>query len=133
MIILESQRLILREFLSSDLAIIAALLSDPKVMEFSLGLKTEVEAEAWLKECQKQYIKEGFGIWAVVRRDSREVIGYCGLSEFADADGESECEIVYRLKENEWGSGFATEAALPLRTRGQYESQKSWVCNVKRI
>lgn len=50
------------------------------------------------------------GLLAVERRDTGEVIGYCGL--LADGRGpEGEPEIAYELLRRTWGQGYATEAA----------------------
>jgi RimJ/RimL family protein N-acetyltransferase len=63
----------------------------------------------------EDYAKWGFGLWAVVEKPSRAVIGYCGLSRFADVGGRAETEVGYRLARAHWGKGFATEAALAVR------------------
>jgi [ribosomal protein S5]-alanine N-acetyltransferase len=57
----------------------------------------------------------GFGPYAVMKKDSPELIGYCGLFLFPEIDGYSEVEIGYRLGRATWGNGYATEAAAAVR------------------
>src|SRR4051812_40748374 len=56
-----------------------------------------------------------FGLWAVVEKSTRDVIGYCGLSRFEDVGGQPETEVGYRLIRSAWGHGYATEAATAVR------------------
>mgnify|MGYP002631179572 FL=1 len=48
--------------------------------------------------------------WAVLLRDTNELIGYCGLFSMA-VHSKPEMELGYRLGRNYWGQGLATEAA----------------------
>ncbi len=116
--ILETERMILREFESSDIDVMADLLADGEVMRFSHGLKCRNETQAWLEVCRKSYSDFGFGLWAIEKRGVAGVIGYCGLSRFPDICGQEEIEVGYRLSRSEWGFGFATEAALAVRDHG---------------
>ena len=116
--ILETDRLLLREFEIADLDSMAELFADVEVMTFSSGTKSREESQAWLKKCFNNYSEFGFGLWAVVKKDGREVIGYCGLSCFSDICGQKEIEVGYRLMRSEWGFGFATEAAIAVRDYG---------------
>ena len=116
--ILETDRLLLREFEITDLDSMAELFADVEVMKFSSGTKSREESQAWLERCLNNYSEFGFGLWAVVKKDGLEVIGYCGLSCFPDICGQKETEVGYRLMRSEWGCGFATEAAIAVRDYG---------------
>ena len=48
--------------------------------------------------------------WAVILRDSGELIGYCGIFPIV-VHNEPEMELGYRLGRSFWGRGLATEAA----------------------
>jgi [ribosomal protein S5]-alanine N-acetyltransferase len=92
---------------------------DPEVMFYGHGTKDIQWIRKWLRGCLEDYhSKWGFGLWAVVEKQSMTVIGYCGLSRFDDVGGQPETEIGYRLARRFWGHGFATEAANAVRDYG---------------
>ena len=116
MIIIETERLILRRFQLSDDNAMNCVFGDAEVMRFGDGVKTEEEIGAWLVDCIEDYYQQrDFGPWAVVEKNSRSIIGYCGLFYFPDVNGMPEIEIGYRLARSFWGKGYATEAALAVR------------------
>lgn len=53
---------------------------------------------------------EGTGLLTVQRRDTGEVIGYCGLV-FAEGQPDDEPELAFELLRGSHGAGYATEAA----------------------
>ncbi len=111
MIITETQRLLLLEFIDDDVGALTDILRDPQVMEFSSnGPYTEEETWQFIEGCQESYRQHGFGQWAVIERPSGLMTGFCGLS-YVDLDGVQEVQIGYRLAQCAWGKGFASEAA----------------------
>ena len=109
-VILETERLILREFDQDDVESFYLLGSDPAILRFtgdagltSLGHAREVLRSRPLAD----YRKYGFGRWACVYKDSGEVIGFAGLKFLEDLH---EVDIGYRLLPAYWGAGLATEA-----------------------
>ena len=116
MVIAETQRLFLRCFHVADLDAMAAVFGDPEVMRFGPGPQSRDWVQKWLRGCLEDYFQKwGFGLWAVVHKPDRRVIGYCGLTRFDDIDGQSEIEIGYRLARGVWGRGLATEAVGVVR------------------
>jgi len=116
MIIAEAPSLFLRQFHIADLDAIAEVFGDPEVMRFGPGPQSRDWVQKWLRGCREEcYQKWGFGLWAVVRKSDRRVIGYCGLTRFDDLGGQPEIEIGYRLARAAWGRGLATEAARAAR------------------
>jgi RimJ/RimL family protein N-acetyltransferase len=113
--ILETDRLILREFKLEDARPMEAVLGDPDVMEFSEGVMDTEGVATWLKFAKEGYARRGYGPWAIIEKSSEAVIGYCGLFHFPDINGREEIEIGYRLARKQWGKGYATEAALAVR------------------
>ncbi len=115
MIILETKRLILRQFHILDGQAMDLVFGDPEVMRFGPGVQTRKWVRDWIQGCLESYQRLGFGPWAVVERSSSAVIGYSGLFHFPDLAGQPEIEAGYRLARPFWGQGFATEAVLAIR------------------
>jgi ribosomal-protein-alanine N-acetyltransferase len=119
MTIAETARLRLRHFHIVDGEAMDQVFGDAEVMRFGSGTRDPAWVRQWLRGCLEDYhAKWGFGLWAVVEKQSAMVIGFCGLSRFADVGGQAETEIGYRLAQRFWGQGYATEAASAVRDYG---------------
>ena len=56
--------------------------------------------------------RQGFGLWALERRDTGEFIGFTGLNPMPEGTpGAGGQEIGWRLAAGSWHQGYATEAA----------------------
>jgi [ribosomal protein S5]-alanine N-acetyltransferase len=115
--ILETDRLILREFQLDDVDALARILSDAETMRFYPLHFDRKEVEDWIDRNRRRYTKDGHGLWAVVLKSSGELIGDCGLT-VQDVEGSNEIEIGYHVRRDLWGQGFATEAARACRDYG---------------
>jgi RimJ/RimL family protein N-acetyltransferase len=119
MIVVETERLILRHFHLFDVEALQSVFGDAEVMRFGPGVQTIEWIRDWLRDCLANYYQNwGFGPWAVVEKSTRQTVGYCGLFYFPDIVGEPEIEIGYRLARSVWGRGYATEAVLAVRDYG---------------
>lgn len=49
----------------------------------------------------------GYGRWACILKQTRTIIGFCGLKYLSDLDA---VDVGYRFLPEHWGQGFATEA-----------------------
>ena len=78
------------------------------------GALSDDEAQAWLDRQMERYARDGFGLWAVVMKETGEVIGQCGLT-YQDADGVRVVEVGYLFQRAFWHRGYATEAARACR------------------
>src|SRR4051794_9711124 len=110
-IILETQRLLLREFDEDDAEAFYLLGSDPAVTRYTGdgGLRdTEHAREILRTHPLADYRKYGFGRWACVLKESGAVIGFAGLKYLEDL---KEVDVGYRLLPASWGRGLATEAS----------------------
>ncbi len=109
-IIVETARLLLRELEPSDASALHPVFSDLRATRFTLRINSEVaETLAWIEAIRKNYIKRGFSVWAVVRKNDNILLGYCGCS-IIQLHGKEQCEVGYRIIPSCWGQGFATEA-----------------------
>jgi RimJ/RimL family protein N-acetyltransferase len=108
---MQTSRLTLRKFNTEDVDELAEILSDPQVMKFSSkGPFSKEDTSNFIAWSIESYDKNGYGQWAVIERETGALIGLCGLSE-TDVNDESEVEIGYRIAQDRWGNGFASEAA----------------------
>lgn len=106
----ESERLIFREFTLDDLPTLIEQRSDPDVRRYLGGTKLQ-NPEALAKRIRfymSCYDKHGFGMCAMIWRPTGEVIGSAGLQPL---DGTSEIEVGYNMIKKFWGRGIGTEAA----------------------
>jgi [ribosomal protein S5]-alanine N-acetyltransferase len=123
----ETERVEIREFESGDIQALRRILADPDVMEYSSkGPLNEAETSDFVEWCVKSYKENGYGQWAVVEKESRRLIGCCGLSR-ATVDECDEVEIGYRLAKERWEKGLASEAANGVLAYG-FQS-----CNIESI
>ena len=115
LIILETERLILRQFHISDAEAMEHVFGDPEVMRYGRGVQSQTWVHDWLRNCLEDNHRLGFGAWAVVKPANSTLIGYAGLFHFPELDGRPEIEVGYRLARSYWGQGFASEAVLAVR------------------
>ena len=108
--ILETERLILREMTQEDLPALREILQDEETMYAYNGAFDEEETQAWLDRQLMRYAQDGFGLWAVVLRETGRMIGQCGLT-MQPWRGDSVLEVGYLFNRAFWHHGYATEAA----------------------
>jgi [ribosomal protein S5]-alanine N-acetyltransferase len=114
--VLETSRLILREFVPEDVGALARVISDPETMRFYPSPFDRAEVEEWIARNIRRYAN-GYGLWAVDLKATGEMIGDCGIT-LQEVDGDRLPEIGYHLRREMWGQGFATEAARACRDYG---------------
>ena len=117
--IIETERLILRELLESDVDEMFELDSNPIVHKY-LGNKpisTMEQALEGIRFVRQQYKERGIGRFAAVEKSSGEFIGWSGLKL---NQGKKEIlngfdnfiDVGYRFIPKFWGKGYATETAI---------------------
>lgn len=114
MVVLETHRLILRELTLDDVDGLLEVFGDPVAMWAYPSTKDRAATEAWIRWAMDSYGANGWGLWAVVRREDGRLLGDCGPM-FQPVEGESVAELGYHIFRAEWGRGYATEAALASR------------------
>ena len=108
--ILETERLYLREMNQNDYGDLAEILQNPKVMYAYEHDFSDNDVQEWLDRQVERYQKYGFGLWAMILKNTGEMIGQAGLTIQPYKDKEV-LEIGYLLKESFWHNGYASEAA----------------------
>ena len=115
--ILETPRLILREFCPDDVDALSAVLGDVETMRFYPAPLDRAGVEEWIARNIRRYAKDGHGLWAMILKSDSNLIGDCGLT-VQGVEGVGEIEIGYHVRRDLWGQGLATEAARACRDRG---------------
>lgn len=112
--ILETKRIILREFCPDDADALSVVLSDAETMRFYPSPYDRAGVEAWITRNMNRYAKNGHGLWAMILKTSGELIGDCGPT-VQEVDSMNEIELGYHLRRDHWRKGLATEAACACR------------------
>lgn len=110
-VILQTERLYLREMTQEDYPALCRMLKDEEVMYAYAHAFSDEEAHNWLNNQIVRYKRYGFGLWAMVLKDSGEMIGQCGLT-MQNYDGKEVVEVGYLLQKSCWHQGYASEAAI---------------------
>ncbi|MFE6099341.1 GNAT family N-acetyltransferase [Streptomyces laurentii] len=114
MVLLETPRLVLRRWRADDVVPMAAVNADPEVMRWigDGSVRDEQQTRRGIEAMEREWHRQGFGLFAVEIRSTGELAGFTGLSvpdfmpELLPA-----VEIGWRLGRTYWGQGLATEAA----------------------
>lgn len=109
-VILETPRLILRQFTQADATLILQLNSVPDIVKYVHEpiLKTESGAKHILENIILPQYENNPVRWAIHTKAGNEFIGWCGLKHLPESD---DIDLGYRLRKACWGKGYATEAA----------------------
>jgi ribosomal-protein-alanine N-acetyltransferase len=114
--VIETQRLALRRWTYADRDAFRTMVADPDLMRhLHDGVPlTSAQADDALHETIDRYA-DGFGDWAIVRREDGLILGESGLTRVPEHDG---IEIGYMIAPRYWGQGYATEAAAAVMRYG---------------
>ncbi|MGF1513752.1 MAG: GNAT family N-acetyltransferase [Elainellaceae cyanobacterium] len=106
---LTTPRLLLRRWQSSDLAPFARLNADPEVRRYFPNLLTRQESDASVERFERHIEHHGFGFWAAELRETGAFIGFIGLDTTDFEPLFPAVEVGWRLTQEFWGNGYATE------------------------
>lgn len=129
--ILETERLYLREMDQSDFNSLCKILQDEETMAAYEGAFSDSEAQEWLDRQIFRYQKWGFGLWAVILKQTNEMIGQCGLTMQPWKDKEV-LEIGYLFERSYWHKGYAIEAAMACKKYAFEILEAEEVCSIIR-
>lgn len=129
--ILETERLYLREMGQSDFDPLCKILQDEETMAAYEGAFSDSEAQEWLDRQIFRYQQWGFGLWAVILKQTNEMIGQCGLTMQPWKDKEV-LEIGYLFERSYWHNGYAIEAAMACKKYAFEILEADEVCSIIR-
>ena len=110
---LETERLILRPMLESDIDALHLIFADLKVMAaFHHEPLTREQMQRWLQRNLDHQREFGYGLFSLILKETGELIGDCGLEQMED---QGAAELGYDLRSEFWNRGYATEAAIAVR------------------
>lgn len=115
----ETERLILRDWRENDWPHFWHLTNTPAVMRW-LGDEADEATRTGARARLEGYCRDyGHTFWLLERREdgghlSGELLGFCGLkrSNVKNEAVSGMMEIGWRLREDAWGRGYASEAAV---------------------
>lgn len=108
-VILETERLVLREWEPEDAEALFAVVGDAEVMRFVDEGKPWADiarVRDWISRLQVSYRTRGYSRWAVVEKEGGRAVGSCG---FAPLPWSGEIDFGYMFARDCWGRGYATE------------------------
>ena len=112
--IIETERLFLREMKENDFDSLYEVLADADIMQHYPYTFDESRVRNWIQRNMERYRIFGFGLWAVCLKETGEMIGDCGLT-MQLIDGEIKPEIGYHIRADKQRNGYAKEAAIAVR------------------
>jgi len=129
--ILETDRLLMREMRAPDYPALCKILQDEDAMYAYGGAFSDAETRKWFDAQINNYEALGFGLWAVVLKEAGEMIGQCGLTMQKYLDIKV-LEVGYLFQKAYWGRGYAAEAAAACRDYAFQELNASEVFSIIR-
>jgi RimJ/RimL family protein N-acetyltransferase len=104
---IETPRLVLRRVTVDDVEELVRIHADPEITRF-MGAWDRERALDWLDQVDHNWREHGYGRVAITDRASGQVLGRTGLMYLPQF---SETELGWTLRRDQWGHGYATEAA----------------------
>src|SRR5262249_52698530 len=115
MLVLETRRLALRHATLDDDDFILRLLNEPSFLRFigDRGVRTPDDARRYIAErLIGSYVRNGFGLWVVERKEEPGPIGISGLVK---RDALPDPDIGFAFLPEHWRSGYAFESAAAVK------------------
>ncbi|HSQ61541.1 MAG TPA: GNAT family N-acetyltransferase [Acidobacteriota bacterium] len=119
--VVETARLRLRRFTRDDLDALLEVFADPDARRFYPEMIEPAAVAAWIERNLRRYEEHGFGLWAMIEKESGRLVGDAGLS-YQDVEGVPELDVGYHVLAAERRKGYATEGARACLDRGFRET-----------
>ncbi|WP_211236788.1 GNAT family N-acetyltransferase [Sporocytophaga myxococcoides] len=117
MTVLQTDRLIIKEYKAEYLMLVQKVFSDPLTMSFWPSPFTKEETSKWIERSILSYKEYGFGRYAIFLNETNELIGDCGILKL-QADNTIVHDLGYIIYAPFWNHGFAFEAAEAIMNYG---------------
>jgi RimJ/RimL family protein N-acetyltransferase len=118
-IVLETERLLLKRLELSDAPFILELLNDPSFVRFigDKGVRSLEDAREYLSTGPiASYERFGFGLFLTERREDGAPMGICGLLK---RDSLDDVDVGFAFLPRYWGNGYAFESASAVLAYGR--------------
>lgn len=129
--IFETERTYLREMNQTDFNSLCKILQDKDTMYAYEGAFNDKEVQEWLDRQLSRYQKWNFGLWAVILKETDEMIGQCGLTMQPWKEKEV-LEIGYLFNRFYWHKGYAIETAKASKKYAFEAIKANEVCSIIR-
>ena len=114
-LILQTDRLLLRNWEEQDFGPYHAMNNDPVVCEYFPDLQTEAQSRSVITRYRAQEQRDGYSFQPLIERATGDFIGDIGLAKVEfDAGFQGVTEIGWMMQRQFWGRGYATEMARAL-------------------
>jgi [ribosomal protein S5]-alanine N-acetyltransferase len=109
-LVLETDRLIMTEWVMQDWMEFRPIASDPDVMRYIGDGSTwsDQRIQAFVERQMQEWNRYRFCLWKMLQKNDLRLVGFCGLQHLSQTE---EIEIGWWLAKASWGKGLATEAA----------------------
>jgi RimJ/RimL family protein N-acetyltransferase len=107
--IVETERLMIRKFNSDDLNKLYSIMNKIEVMYAWEKAFSKNETEEWINRQLKRYDEDGYGYFAVILKETKELIGQVGLMK-SEIKNKKVVEIGYIFDNNYWKKGYCIES-----------------------
>jgi RimJ/RimL family protein N-acetyltransferase len=111
--VIQTARLILRDWTDADVAPFKQHLNTPAVMRWLGGVQSDTEFDAFVARNRACAAAHGHCFWIMERKADGAILGFCGLKRVngEGAPNPGDFEIGWRLRPDAQGHGYAREAA----------------------
>lgn len=110
--IIETEQLALRELTMNDFQTWHQILSDEETMQYYSRAFDMDKTRSWIDWNLDNYSRYGFGLWAIILKETNQFIGDCGITmQNIHGDGNLFPEIGYHIDKQFWCKGYASQAA----------------------
>ncbi len=119
MIVLETERLIVRRLGLDDAEFILELLNDPSFLRFigDKGVRSLDDAREYIRTGPlASYERFGFGLFLTVRREDGAPMGICGLLK---RESLKDVDVGFAFLPRYWSKGYAFESASAVLAYGR--------------
>jgi RimJ/RimL family protein N-acetyltransferase len=131
LVVMETERLLIRKITRKDIDALLAIMGKPEVMYAWEHGFTKKDVRKWINRQLTRYRKDGFGYFAVILKENGTLIGQAGLMK-STINGNEAVELGYILDNVYWHNGYGTEAARACLEYAFGElAQKTICCSIR--